>query len=43
MHSFKPHLAADSQANSVHYLFCQTSCLLISDIKGGKNARNLQI
>lgn len=36
MHSFKPHLAADLQANTVHYLFCQTSCLLISNIKGRK-------
>lgn len=36
MYSFKPHLAADLQANTVHYLFCQTSCLLISNIKGGK-------
>lgn len=36
MHSFKPHLAVDLQANTIHYLFCQTSCLLISNIKGGK-------
>lgn len=36
MYSFNPHLGADLQANAVHYLFCQTSCLLVSNIQGEK-------